>query len=68
MDDIKRTWHYMASGKIVITEVGEPLRIIDPQEDGYIRFQLQTEGPAMLDPPMRLATAEENSNWIFGGL
>jgi hypothetical protein len=62
---VSSVWHYMVSGAIVIEEVGQPLRIIDrpAQEDGHIAFQLRTNGPAMPDPPMRLATHDENVRW-----
>lgn len=60
------TWNYMADGSIIVEEVGQPLKIIEPQEDGYIRFRLCREGPAMSDPPIRLATHEENNRWVMG--
>jgi len=60
------TWHYMVDGSIVVKEEGQPLKVIEPQEDGYIRFQLQKEGPAMTDPPIRLATADENYRFLMG--
>jgi hypothetical protein len=57
------TWHYMVDGSIVIEEVGQPLKVIDCPQDGPIRCRLQCEGPAMSDPPIRLATDEENCRW-----
>lgn len=64
----KSTWNYMVNGAIVIEEEGQPLKIIDPQEDGCIRFKLQSQGPAISDPPIRLCTHEENNLWILGKL
>jgi hypothetical protein len=61
-------WYYMADGSIIVEETGEPMKIIESQEDGYIRFRLEREGPAMSDPPIRLMTNEENRKWISGWL
>lgn len=58
----------MANGSIVVEEAGQPLKIIDPQEDGFVRFQLHNKGPALTDPPIRLATHEENNRWVTGCL
>lgn len=58
--NLQCTYNYMVDGSIVIDEVGQPLRKIE----AGAKAMLQSNGPAIWDPPVRDLTVAEAAHWM----